>query len=515
MKKFTAAHSAHDSRRHREALRRRVTACIGGFVVALSAAAMLPSQAVSANALPSLGGSESSALSPAMERKLGEQIMRDIRYNRDYLDDPALLEYLNTFGNSLVAARPDVRGEAQFDYFFFAVRDPAINAFALPGGFIGVHSALLLSSENESQLASVLAHEIGHVSQRHIARMLGAQKQDMLIPLASAILAALATQAGGDASAALLMGGQGLAMQRQLNFTRNAEREADRVGLQILDEGGFDTEGMVSFFGRMQSATRGYSDAVPPYLLSHPLTTERIADIQARIQGKRYKQRADSIDFHFAKARARVLQDDSAQGLHETATVFDNQLLDKSRHQNAAAKYGLAMVAMKRGETDRAKKLWQEAKAGRESVMLTSLGVEIHLAANEADEALALARAGYKAFPLSRTMAYQVGQSMIAARQFDEATEFLRDQAQQYREEVALQELLAEAYAGQGRRALQHLALAQAYALIGSLPTALDQLTIARRAPDASFYDQAIIDARERELRTQWREQIEESKRMP
>lgn len=493
----------------------RAAAAVCSGLFALSSALLVLPEAASANALPSLGGSESSELTPLTERRLGEQIMRNIRFNQDYLDDPALTEYLNTFGNSLVAARPEVRGEADFEYFFFAVRNPGINAFALPGGFIGVHSALLLASDNESQLASVLAHEIGHVAQRHIARMLGAQKQDMLIPLASAILAALATRSGGDASTALMAGGQGIAMQRQLNFSRNAEREADRVGLQILEEGGYDTEGMVAFFSRMQSATRGYNDAVPPYLLSHPLTTERIADIQARVRDKRYRQRVDSIDFHFAKARARVLQDTSAQGLQDTASVFENQLLNKGRQQSAAAKYGLAAVAVKRGEPDKALKFWNEAQSAGSSLMLTALGVDIHLAANRPDDALKLAQEGQKQFPLSRTMAYQVGQSLIAAKRFDEASAFLRDQAQQYREEVTVQELLAEAYAGQGRQALQHLALAQAYALIGSLPTALDHLSIARRAPDASFHDQAIIDARERELRNQYREQMEESKRMP
>ncbi|HJV83180.1 MAG TPA: M48 family metalloprotease, partial [Noviherbaspirillum sp.] len=219
-----------------------------------------------AQTLPSLGDTERGELSPLMERKLGEQIMRDIRRDRDYLDDAPLLEYLNNFGSGLVAARPEARGEAGYDFFFFAVRDPMLNAFALPGGFIGVHSALILAAQNESELASVVAHEIGHVAQRHIARMLGKQRQDALIPLASAVLAALAARSNPDASAALLMGGQGMALQRQLNFSRDAEREADRIGLQILREAQYDTSGMIAFFGRMQNATRSYTDAAPAYL---------------------------------------------------------------------------------------------------------------------------------------------------------------------------------------------------------------------------------------------------------
>jgi len=140
-----------------------------------------------AQSLPSLGDTEREALSPLMERKLGEQIMREIKRNRDYLSDAPLQEYLNNLGASLLTVRPEARGEAQYDFFFFAVRDPMLNAFALPGGFIGVHSALVLAAQNESELASVMAHEIGHVAQRHIARMLGKQKQDMLIPLAAMV----------------------------------------------------------------------------------------------------------------------------------------------------------------------------------------------------------------------------------------------------------------------------------------------------------------------------------------
>ena len=230
--------------------------------------------------LPILGDSARGDLSPVLERKLGEEIMRDVKRDRDFLDDDGILEYLNNFGSGLVATYPGARGETGADFYFFAVRDPMLNAFALPGGFIAVHSALLIAAQNESELASVLSHEIGHVTQRHIARMIGQQKQDALMPLAAMILAALASKAGPDAAIGVFMGGQGLAIQRQLNFSRDAEREADRVGFQIMGAAGFDASGMVAFFQRMQAATKVYSDLTPPWLMSHPLTSERITDIQ-------------------------------------------------------------------------------------------------------------------------------------------------------------------------------------------------------------------------------------------
>lgn len=482
-------------------------------------AAISPSLAVAQN-LPNLGDTEREELSPLMERKLGEQIMREFRHDRDYLDDAPILEYLNNFGATLLAARPEVRGEAGYDFYFFTVRDPMINAFALPGGFIGVHSALILAAQNESELASVLAHEIGHVAQRHVARMLGKQRQDSLIPLAAMVLAALAARSSPDAAMAMAVGGQGVAAQRQLNFSRDAEREADRVGLSILKDAGFDTSGMIAFFARMQQATRAYNDSTPAYLRSHPLTTERIADIQARTRNQRYKQRADSLDFHLMRARIRVLQDLSRQGLQDTADVFDSQLQSKARVQMAAAKYGLAFIALKQGKLGKAQELLQEAYAAAQGPsspiqdpMLSSLSIDIKLAAGRAADAVKEADAARVKFPLSRGIARQYADSLIEAGRYDEAVNYLRDQAQLYRQEPQLQDLLAKAYAGQGKQALQHLALAESYALNGVLPAALDQLGIARRAPDASFYDQSVIDAREHDLKAQWREQMKEGQR--
>lgn len=498
-------------------LRRRAGAAALALACLLPAA-LLPAAGAAQN-LPNLGGSEDSALSPVMERKLGERIMRDIRHDRDYLNDAPLLEYLNTLGRKLVAARPEVRGDAVYDYFFFAVRDPAINAFALPGGFIAVHSALVLAAHNESELASVMAHEIGHVAQRHVARMIGNQKQDALIPLAGMIVAALAAKSSPDLAMASMAGGQGLAAQRQLNFSRDAEREADRVGLQILRAGGFDTSGMVGFFRRMQTATRAYGDGMPSFLNSHPLTTERIADIEARTRDMHYKQHADSLDFYLIRSRLRVLQDGSPQGLRDAAAYFENQLQQNNRTQVIAAKYGLALVALRKGEAQKAQTLLQEASAmaqghgGEKSMVLASLGIDILMAANQAGEAVKEADAARNRLPLSRGIALQYADALIAAGRLDDAIRYLRDQAQLYRQEPQLQQRLAKAYAAQGRQALEHLALAESYALDGSVPAALDQLAIARRAPDASFYDQSLIDARERELRARWLEEMKEGQK--
>jgi len=460
--------------------------------------------------------------------------MNDIRRDRDYLDDDPTLEFLNNFGMNLVLTAPGTRGETNADFFFFAVRDPMINAFALPGGFIAVHSQLLIAAQTESELASVLSHEIGHVSQRHIARMLGQQKQDALLPLAALILAALVGKAGGGADAAMgvMMGGQGLAIQRQLNFSRDAEREADRVGFQTMRAAGYDTSGMVAFFKRLQGTTRLYGEA-PAWLSSHPLTGERIADIQSRIREapKPGRIRPDSIDFHLVRARARVLQDESQNGRDEARSAFEAQMAEQNTQHQTAGMYGMAFLALKQGDLKAAQSWLDKAKASTQprpgvlsaertgpdgAAMFTGLDIEIKMAPGQPPamlaEAVREAEQAHQKFPLSRALARQYAETMIAAGKLDQAAQFLRDQVREYREEPKLYNQLAKTYAAQGKIALQHMALAESYVLTGATPAAVDQLNLARKAKDVSFYDQAVIDARERELQAKVKDEKQEKK---
>ncbi|QOL51928.1 M48 family metalloprotease [Massilia litorea] len=503
-------------------------AAAAGFMPAVASAQSF-STSQSAARLPTLGDAAREDLSPIVERKLGEAIMREIRRDRDYLDDDAIAEYLNNFGGALVDAAPGARGETNADFYFFPLRDGSINAFALPGGFIGIHSGLLLAAQTESELASVVSHEIGHVSQRHIARMLGQQRQDALLPIAALILAALAAKASPDAAMGVMMGGQGLAVQRQLNFSRDAEREADRVGFQIMSAGGYDTSGMVAFFKRLQSVSKVYGE-IPAFLSSHPLTSERIVDIQARIKETPYRQRPDPIEFYIAKARARVLQDMSTTGRRDTRTAFQTQLAQQHRQQQAAAQYGLSFLALKESDLAGARSWYDKARATLKAkegtfsaapandggALFAVLDLEIKLAPGQpkevAQQALKDAEEATNRFPLSRALARQYADAMINAGKFEDATRYLREQVRQYREDAKLYDLLAKAYSKQGKIALQHMALAESYVLAGALPAAVDQLNNARKASDVSFYDQSVIDAREREIKKRQKEEKEDEK---
>ena len=460
--------------------------------------------------LPNLGDSASDDLSPITERKLGEEIMRQAREAGDVMEDAESTEYLNNFGANLVAHVAP--GDTAQSFQFFFVADPQINAFALPGGYIGLNSGLVVATQSESELGSVMAHEMGHVLQRHIARSIARQKQTNLIALAATLLGVLAASRAHtvDAGQAAIAAGQGYAIQDQLNFGRDAEREADRVGFQILQNSGFDVNGMANFFGRLQQATRFYETSAPAFLQSHPLTTERIADIQNRIRESPYKQRPDSFDFQLVRARLRVIQDPTVQGVRDARAAFEDQLKSGAYASEAAIRYGVAVAMLKQNdakgageELDKVRKLVPKPNA-----ILANLAIDVKQASGDAGGAIDLAKAARAQFPQSRMLAQNYADSLQQAGRHDEAIAFLRDQMQLYRSEPVLYELIAKSYAAQGETMVSHRMLGEAYLLRGSVPGALEQMKIARKSAPAhaDFYELSQIDARVRELQVRMEE---------
>lgn len=471
---------------------------------------------VSAINLPSLGEVAGAELSSTMERKLGEQIMLEVRRDSSYLPDPETVEYLNKLGYRLVAVSPS----RALDFVFFPIRDSMLNAFALPGGFIGVHSGLVISAQSESELASVIGHEIGHVTQRHIARMIERQKDSTAIAIGSLLLAILAARAGGssngDLAQAAIFGGQAAAIQQQLNFSREAEREADRVGFLTLQDAGYDVRGMESFFTRLQQGTRIYESAAPAYLRTHPLTVERISDIQNRTRGIPVRQRADSLDFRLVQARLRVLQETSHQGWREQLEYFQGQLKNRTTTLPAAAHYGASVAALKLGQTTLAA---DEAAAARKlttepSAMLDKLVAETRYAAAKTpadkQEALRLALEAANRFPLSTMTARAYVDMLHDAGLHQPVVDYLRDQQAIARTDPNFHGLLGRAYAGLGKQSLHHQAVGEMYALMGAKVPAVQQFEQARRANDGDFFTMSEIDARLRFLREEVRREHDE-----
>ncbi|BBU26713.1 hypothetical protein BTHE68_04470 [Burkholderia sp. THE68] len=302
--------------------------------------------------LPELGDGSGGSLTPQAERKIGERMMREVRADPDYLDDWLLRDYLDSISSKLsAAAAVQYLGGYRPDFDLFAVRDPQINAFSMPGGFIGVNTGLIAATQTESELASVIGHEMGHVLQRHIARMLGTQEKSSYAALAGMLAGLLAglLAHSGDLGMGLAMGGQAFAVDNQLRFSRAAEHEADRVGFQMLTAAGYDPYAMVAFFERLDRSTMA-DNGVPPYVRTHPLTTDRIADMEGRARRVPYRQPRQSAEYAFVRARARVLQVNYASDYREVASRLRSEIEDQTALNPASNWYGIALAQSLTGD---------------------------------------------------------------------------------------------------------------------------------------------------------------------
>jgi predicted Zn-dependent protease len=459
--------------------------------------------------LPTLGEAGAEELTPYQERQLGEQIMVEVRQDPAYLPDPDATEYLNRIGYELVAASP----ARHIDFEFFLMRDPMINAFALPGGFIAVHTGLILLAQSESELASVMAHEIGHVQQRHIARMIAKQKESMAIALGSILLALLASRVSGDAAQAALAVGQGAAIQRQLSFSRDNEREADRVGFETLVNSGFDPRAMEAFFTRMQNSTRIYESIAPAYLRTHPMTVERISDIQGRLRSVRTRLHPDSLDFQLVRSRLRLLQDDTNQGAIDAIAYFTDQIQHHTAPSEVAAYYGLALAQLKLKQARSALDSALTARHGTQapSAILDKMVAEASFRVarddGEREAALKLAREATARFPLSRLTAIEYAELLQRMGSHRQAIDYLRNQLALTHSDPRYFQMLAASHAALQEKTLQHQATAEMYVLQGAVPAAVEQLRLARSAADADFYTMSEVDARLRQLNGQIEEQ--------
>jgi len=455
--------------------------------------------------LPELGDSSQTIMSPAQERKLGEFIVRQIRAGGGYLDDPEVNDYLNELGNRLVTSTRDVHQ----DFVFFAVPDPQINAFALPGGFVGVNTGLILLAQDESQLASVLAHEISHVTQHHLTRMLANQQNVLITTLAGLALAILAAKVGGgggggQGTQAAIAGSQALAAQQQLNFTRENEYEADRVGFSRLVAAGFDPNAMGTFFERLQRASRFVEGNAPSYLRTHPITYERIAEAKARAQDLPYKQVPDSLDFHMVRALLQSYQGDP----REQVESFDQAIAQKKYNNEIAEHYGLVASLLRADNMPRAKvELAKLEKIAPPHPMIEAMAGNVLMSAHEYKAAVARFESALTRYPNKMQLIHDYPEALIKAGRPADASAFAERELVRYPGEGPLHEIAARAYAAQDKRLKQHEHQGEFYAWIGNLPLAVDQFQLAAKAGDGDFYQLSVVETRLRVLRQEMAEQ--------
>ena len=461
------------------------------FLLAILIAARCPAQA-----LPDLGDASQATFTPTIERRLGESIMERVRMDRSYLDDPVITDYLMSLGNRLVAASPDTRQ----GFEFFLLQDASVNAFALPGGFIGVHTGLILTAQTESELAGVLSHEVAHVTQRHIARMIAGQERSQLAALAALALGILAARANSQVGEAVIAGSHAAAIQSALDFSRDNEREADRIGVQIMEQAGFDVRAMPVFMDRLQRASRVYESNAPAYLRTHPVTSERIADLQNRTEAAAYKQVSDNVEFQIVRARVRAYMGDAQQAV----SFFEQGLKDRRFINEAATRYGLALALTRSKDFRRANR--EVAELERllpRSAAVTALRGQLLVASGDYPGAIEHYKAQALVHPDYRALVYDHANVLILSGEPDAAVKLVEARVRDYPDDSRLYLLQSRAYAAQGKRLLQHKAQAEAYARQGQISAAVEQLQIAARSGDGDFYQLSSVEARLRELRAQ------------
>ena len=456
--------------------------------------------------LPDLGDPAQAFMSTVQERKVGEAAMREVRSSGVWLNDPEVNGYLNELGNRLVTAIPG----AGFDFEFFAMNDATINAFALPGGFVGVNTGLILLAQTESELASVLAHEISHVTQHHMARQLAGQQQALLTSLGALAVAILAARSAGSSSGqatqAAVAGAQGLAIQTQLNFTREYEQEADRIGFQRLDAAGFDDRAMATFMEKLQRSTRfaeGTTPA-PSYLRTHPVTYERIAEAEARADRKPFRQVKDSIDFHLVRALIR-----SYQGTpREAVAFFDDALAQKRYTSEIAVRYGLVASLLRAQNFQRAlPELATLEKTAPQHPMIEAMAGQVLTQSGQVRQAIARYEAALQRYPAKMQLVYDYPEALLLDKQAAKAASFLEVQLQRYPADGLLHQVAAKAYAALGKQLLQHQHQGEFYAWQGNLQAAVSQFELAVKAKDGDFYQLSVAESRLKAVRDELAEQ--------
>ena len=449
--------------------------------------------------LPDLGDPFRDDFSLFQERVIGDSIMGNILSSPAYVSDPEIADYLNHLGYQLVANSDSPATE----FYFFVLINQTLNAFALPGGYVGVHSGLILESDNESMLAGVLAHEVAHVTQRHIARIIAGQGRARIGSLAAMAAAILAARSGGDVAQAAVMTSVALPMQSRLNFTREHEREADRIGLRILKQSEFDPHQVPLFFKHLQRQSRLYESGVPEYLRTHPINSERIADIEARLAKVSLVQVEDSIALLFVKARLRIYQDGSLSAIE----IFKEQLNSQDKKVRVAGMYGLIYSLIVGNELNAL--TLDEARATVDAAlsfepghpMLLSLEADFERLLGDLDRAGVLYAEALEHYPSRKSLVYGYAELLLSSERFKDLEKLMSDLV--WSAEVRdpkYYEYRAKAHAGLKQKMAMHLDYSEVLAMTGNLVGAINELLAAQKATDGDFFLRTSVDSRLREL---------------
>jgi len=472
---------------------------ISNIVVSALTIFLLGTMSVSAinkkNDLPEIGVVASSAISLDKEVLIGDALMRQLRGQAPIINDPLLDEYIQDIGNRLVAQAENVK----FPYKFFILNSPDINAFAFFGGHIGIHTGLIFNARNESELASVLAHEVSHVTQRHIARSIEAKQKSSPLQIASLLGSILLAVVNPEAGLAAISVSNAASAQSSINYTRQNEKEADRVGINILANAGFDPNGASSFFGILAEKNRLKSTPLA-FLLTHPLPESRIADARTRAAAFRPRNIPESINFHLAKTRilARYYANPKRN------IEYFSEIVEKQRYVfKQAAEYGLALSYLANEEFKAAQGLIDGLlEKDPDNLFYLDTFTDIAIEMNQHQKAIDRLSAQIIHKPYNRVLTLNLANVLIKTEAFERATSLLKDYLLINPENMLAHDLLSDAYRSSGQKLEMHQVKAEVYALVAAYPRAIDELHTAYNYAGERNIEQKRIRARIEQFRT-------------
>jgi predicted Zn-dependent protease len=428
--------------------------------------------------LPDMGSPADAILSSDEEARIGRAIMRDIRASGQVVEDPIVNEYINEIGNRVAAQTND----GDHDFTFFVIEDSRINAFALPGGFIGVHTGLLEATRSEDELAGVLAHEVAHVTQRHLARAIHASSRQSLLSTAIMLGAILAGAAGGgsDVMQAGMAVAQGTAAQQQINFTRANEHEADRVGIAALADAGFDPYGMASFFDVMsRQNSRAPDERMPAFLMTHPVTASRVAEARDRARAYPHVRSDDSISYRIAKVRLTV---DRFETPEEAVAYFEKR---PYQNQNEIERYGRLLAYMRDGRYYQALDIIENLMERNPKVIAYHIALgNLQVAMQRNDEALKTFEDAVALFPRNVPLVIAYGERLLDLGQPEKAHKILLDLLNNVPPTPDQVRLIARAASEAGESAESLYYLSEYRLMIGDLVGGITYLQQALRLPE-------------------------------
>ena len=446
------------------------------------------------NQLPEIGVVASDALTIDKEKLIGDVIMRQLRGQAPLVQDPVLQEYIQGIGNRLVIHADNTK----FPFKFFMINNPVLNAFAFYGGHIGIHTGLLAAASTESELASVLAHEIAHVTQRHLARRAQMQQRNSPLQIASLIGSLLLAIADPEAGIAAVQATTAAGQQASINFTRGNEQEADNIGINILYRAGFDPLGAPGFFEKLLAQSRGRSTQLA-FLQTHPLPEDRVAQTITRARGFNLRNLPPSLDFYLSKARIQARYMGAPD---RNISYFNSLLLEGSEVAKKAARYGLAISLFEAEKYNESKLITKELLAeSPENLFYLDLMTDIYINQNEPRSAISLLSPLWKVKPQNSVLTLNLANAYISAQNYEPAIEMLRDLLLVDKESFLAYQLLNDAYDRSQRKKEAHMVQAEIYALILAYPLAIDELQFAYNQTGTDTLEKQRIKGRISQLR--------------